>query len=104
MKIEPVCAPVWNQKLSPPHKYALSISPNSFNPTVTIALDLPKAMQVQFCIFDIMGRVVTTITNENFLAGLHQFCLDSSMYLSGVYFARLQTDHFNKTWKLILLK
>jgi hypothetical protein len=55
-------------------------------------------------IFDILGREVRTLLNEQKSAGSYQVNWNASGVPSGVYFYRLQAGSFSETKKLILLK
>lgn len=104
VKTGPDGTPVWDRQVSTPQQFSLSVYPNPFNPITTISFDLPRAMQTQLRIFDVTGRIVTTLADERFSAGSYSFRFDGGPYPSGVYFARLQADNQQKTQKLILLK
>lgn len=104
VKTGPDLTPAVEPSVLVPKQYSLTAYPNPFNPTTTISFDLPKAMQAQLRIFDITGRTVTTLADEQFTAGAHQLRFDGSRLPSGVYFARLQTGSFSEARKLILLK
>ena len=78
--------------------------PNPLNSTTTIKFDLPKSANVNLSIFDILGRKVKTIVNEMKDAGTYQFSIDVSELSSGIYFYQLQTDEFNLTRKMLMLK
>lgn len=104
IKTGPEGTPVWERRIPAPQKFNLSVYPNPFNPTATISFNLPKAMQAQLRIFDITGRVVTTLADEHFSAGSHQLHFDASAYPSGAYFANLRAGDYQKTTKLVLLK
>ena len=89
-----------------PHPYALSLSayPNPFNPSTTLSFSLPKAGNVKLEVFDVTGRLVTTLADERFEAGEHTLRFDGSALPSGVYFARVHTGDVSQTQKLLLLK
>ncbi|MCB9069076.1 MAG: T9SS type A sorting domain-containing protein [Calditrichae bacterium] len=68
--------------------------PNPFNPSTTIAFTLPQPATVQLDIFDLNGRLVTTIADGSFGVGRHQSTwngstADGQPVASGVYFCRL---------------
>ena len=46
--------------------------PNPFNPSTTISFGMPKAGRVVLAIYDIRGRRVATLANEDYTAGMHQ--------------------------------
>lgn len=84
-------------KLYPPY-------PNPFNPTTTIAFDVPKDAQVELTVFDVQGRIVTTLLEGNLSAGTHARDWTCSTCAGGVYFARLRTSEFEGIQKLLLVK
>ena len=78
--------------------------PNPFNPSTTIAFDLPKAGYVSLRVFGLLGREVAVL-NEGFAtAGRHSLTFDGSGLAAGIYFARLEAGALFQTKKLILLK
>lgn len=78
--------------------------PNPFNPTTTIQFSLPKKAKVLMTLYDILGREVTTLVNEEREAGIHQVVFDATELSSGIYFYRIQADQFHQIKKLMLVK
>src|SRR6056297_780954 len=78
--------------------------PNPFNPTTVISYDLPENSQVNLAVYDMMGRRVVTLVNENVTAGTHQVQFDASSLSSGTYMYRLQAGGSIQTKKLTLIK
>jgi len=83
--------------------------PNPFNPSTTIEFTLATRSQVRLTIFDLTGREVKTVVNENRDAGAYRETWDGTNNLSqpvssGVYFSRLSTGNGLRTIKMILLK
>ncbi|MGB6122452.1 MAG: T9SS type A sorting domain-containing protein [Bacteroidota bacterium] len=62
--------------------------PNPFNPTTSIQFSLPTRSLVTVEVVDVLGRVVATLADDEFAAGLHQMRWDART-ASGIYFARL---------------
>jgi len=93
-----------------PVEFALHFNyPNPFNPTTTIGYDLPVNANVNIAIYDLLGKQVTTLVNEDQLAGTQSIIWDATdatgtSVTSGVYFYRLQTGSFQETGKMVLLK
>lgn len=88
-----------------PDKFSLSQNyPNPFNPSTRISFSLPKASFVKMVVFDITGKEVETLVNENLTAGSFEVDFNASEYTSGVYFYRITTDGFTETKKMILVK
>ena len=78
--------------------------PNPFNPSTKIKFDLPKNENVKIIIFDILGRKLETLLDENLTAGVHEINWNASRYAAGVYFYMLLTDGIKETKKMILIK
>ena len=83
--------------------------PNPFNPSTTIKYSISKQSLVTLKIYDVLGREVATLVNEEKQAGNYEIGFDvgqdfSSVITSGVYFFQLKTDNYVCTKKMILLK
>jgi hypothetical protein len=80
------------------------VYPNPFNPTTTIAYDLPRAGHISLRVFDLLGREVAVLKDGLVQAGSHRGRFDGTNLASGIYFARLDAGVFTQTKKLVLLK
>lgn len=96
---------------SAPDAFALRANvPNPFNPTTTIAYDVPQSGgDVSIAIYDVSGRLVRTLVDEHRSAGRYsaQWNGDDDAgwpVASGVYFYRMQAGPFHETRKMVLLK
>ncbi|MEX2190468.1 MAG: T9SS type A sorting domain-containing protein, partial [Bacteroidota bacterium] len=79
--------------------------PNPFNPTTTIEFTLPADGHVVLKIYDLTGREVATLVDEERIAGVHQqVVFDASRLASGMYFARLQMNGMQLLKKMVLVK
>jgi hypothetical protein len=87
--------------------------PNPFNPSTTIAFDIPEQSQVTLKIYDLLGKEVATLmNNEIAAAGNHTKQWNASTMPSGVYFYKLQARQqagrqagsFTAAKKLVLMK
>jgi hypothetical protein len=78
--------------------------PNPFNPTTTINYSVPKSGIVKIKVYDLLGREVATIVNENKPAGNYNIEFNASKLTSGIYFYRMEAGSFSQTKKLLLLK
>ncbi|MFZ1289660.1 MAG: YCF48-related protein [Melioribacteraceae bacterium] len=78
--------------------------PNPFNPGTTIEYSIPQKSQVTIKVYDLLGREITTLINEEKPAGNYFVKFDGGSLTSGVYFYRLQSNSFSQTRKLLLLK
>jgi hypothetical protein len=93
------------QLLEVPDEFALHGNyPNPFNPTTTIAFDLPEAVNVNLTVFDVLGRKVVTLVNGESRAGRHKVSFDATFLASGFYLYRLQAGDFTEVHKMILAK
>ncbi len=78
--------------------------PNPFNPDTQISFDLPETKHVQLHIYDVSGRLVTTLIDETKQAGTHNVKFDASHLTSGAYLAVLNVAGEQHTDKLMLIK
>jgi hypothetical protein len=99
-----------DEEVSIPGEFALHPNfPNPFNPTTMIAYDLPDASDVQLDIYDLMGRNINTVVNQNQSVGRHFVIWNANDYLgnqvsAGVYLYRLQAGNKIFTRKMVLMK
>ena len=72
--------------------------PNPFNPSTTIEYDLPEKTKVNLTVFDILGREVAVLINEEQEVGTYRLQFDSGKIrnglASGVYLLRMSTDNY----------
>jgi hypothetical protein len=78
--------------------------PNPFNPITTIKWQLPERAFVTLKIYDVLGREVVTLVDEELNAGQHETVYNASGISSGVYFYKIKAGSFVETKKMILLK
>ncbi|MGA9292680.1 MAG: T9SS type A sorting domain-containing protein [Ignavibacteriaceae bacterium] len=78
--------------------------PNPFNPTTTITYSLPKNSFVTLKIYDLLGREVTTLVNEEKHSGSYKITWNAEDNPSGIYFYKLNAGGYSKVHKMILLK
>jgi len=78
--------------------------PNPFNPSTKIKYQIPELSFVTIKVYDVLGKEVTTLINEEKPAGSYEVEFDASRLPSGVYFYRLQAGSFIETKKMILLR
>lgn len=78
--------------------------PNPFNPQTKIKFDLKSASFTELKIFDILGREIKSLVNENLKAGGYEVSFNAANLPSGVYFYRLITEGFTETRKMVLIK
>ncbi|MDQ7815536.1 MAG: T9SS type A sorting domain-containing protein [Melioribacteraceae bacterium] len=78
--------------------------PNPFNPYTKIQFSIPSTQFVAIIVFDLLGREIKTLVNEEKSVGNYELMFDGSNLTSGVYFYRLHANNFSETKKLILIK
>lgn len=83
--------------------------PNPFNPSTNISFSVPKRSTVRLLVYDIVGRLVATLINEELGAGNYSIPWNGSdgnqkKVSSGVYLYRLETQSYVQTKKMLLLK
>nr|HPR17163.1 FlgD immunoglobulin-like domain containing protein [Candidatus Cloacimonadota bacterium] len=105
-----VVVPVGNdQNLIPAVTSLEGNYPNPFNPTTTIRFGLTTDENVNLVIYNTKGEKVKTLVNNELEAGYHNFVwngLDDNgkQSASGVYFYKMQTEKYQSTKKMILMK
>jgi hypothetical protein len=61
-------------------------------------------VSLQIIIYDVLGREITTLVNEEKPAGTYEVEFDGTRLPSGVYFYQLKAENFIETKKMILLR
>ncbi|MEO6696246.1 MAG: T9SS type A sorting domain-containing protein [Ignavibacteria bacterium] len=88
-----------------PTEFALNQNyPNPFNPSTRISYALPKEGFVTIKIFDILGKEVMTLVNENKVAGYYDAEFNAANFASGMYFYKLEAGSFIDTKRMLLIK
>ena len=98
-----------NENIIPQKYYLYQNYPNPFNPVTKIKFDIPtdvkrKTSEVKLIIYDILGKEIQTLVNEQLQPGTYEVTFDGSNFASGVYFYQLRSGDFVETKKLVLLK
>ncbi len=101
----------------PSHFRLFQNYPNPFNPVTKIKFEIPSVgnaymRSVQIKIYDLLGKEITTLVNEDLNPGTYEVSWDGSNYPSGVYFYKLTAGdantkfgaRFSETKKLVLMK
>jgi len=78
--------------------------PNPFNPETKISYQLPTAGNVSLKVYDILGREVTTLVNEEKTPGIYEVIFNGSKLTSGVYLYQMKSGNFVESKYFILLK
>ncbi|MCX7835039.1 MAG: carboxypeptidase regulatory-like domain-containing protein [bacterium] len=78
--------------------------PNPFNPVTEIRFDLKEKGLTKLTVFDLLGRTVATLVNEELPAGYHSVRFDGTKFAAGVYFYRIESGKFQALKKMVLVK
>ena len=78
--------------------------PNPFNPATIITYELPQQVHVRLDVFDMTGRHVAELVNEQVSAGTHHVSFNAMNLSSGVYMYRLQAGGRVLSRQLTLIK
>lgn len=89
-----------------PQTFELSQNyPNPFNPSTVISYQLSVYSHIKITVYDLLGREVVTLVNEEKPAGTYAVDFNGSNLSSGTYFYHIETsDGFSQTKKMILLR
>jgi len=88
-----------------PIKFSLNQNyPNPFNPTTKINFTIPKSSFVNLKIYDILGKEISTLVNEERSAGYYNVEFNAVGLTSGIYFYVIRTSEYTSTKKMLLLK
>jgi len=83
---------------------SLKISPNLFKTQTLITLSLPEQQKVSLRLFDISGKLIKVLCDENMLAGVHKINLNGKDLSSSVYFLALQTSNKKIIERFVIVK
>ena len=93
-----------------PSRYVLHANyPNPFNPMTEVKFELPQPGLTKLAVYDIAGRLVSVLKNEQMPAAVHTVRWDGTdgrgqRVASGTYYLRMQSESFNAVRKMMLLK
>ena len=88
-----------------PDRFSISQNyPNPFNPSTKIKFDIIKSGLVKLKIFDISGKEVALLVEENLSPGSYETEFVGSNFTSGVYFYKIETGSFVETKKMLMIK
>ena len=91
--------------IAPITEYAITQNfPNPFNPATTINYQIPQTGFVTLKIYDILGKEVATLVNEQKTQGRYTVNFDASRLASGVYIYQLRVNDYVSSRKMLLLK
>ena len=103
-----------NKNITPDKIHLYQNYPNPFNPSTNFKYSIPdvistptdrgRNLYVTLTVYDILGREVATLVNEEKKPGTYEVKFDGNRLSSGIYFYRLKAGSFIQTKKMILLK
>lgn len=78
--------------------------PNPFNPSTTIEYQIPKTSFVTIKVYDVLGKEIVTLINEENSAGIHEVNFEPKDLTSGLYLYKISAGGFEQTRKMLFLK
>jgi len=85
-------------------KFSLYIFPNPVRKDCNIKYSLSQKTEVNISLYDVTGRLIRKLINENQNIGVYQKAIDVSNLAQGVYFIRLNAENYSAVQKVILIK
>ncbi|MBK8553187.1 MAG: T9SS type A sorting domain-containing protein [Ignavibacteria bacterium] len=88
-----------------PDSYTLSQNyPNPFNPVTNLEFGISMTEFVSLKIYDMLGKEVATLVNEELDPGTYKYSFDASGLTSGIYFYKITAGDFTETKRMNLIK
>ena len=78
--------------------------PNPFNPVTNVEFGIPKQGFVSLKVYDMLGKEVATLVNENLSPGNYTVNFNGSNFSSGVYFCKMESGEFKNIKRMVLIK
>jgi hypothetical protein len=103
--LDPISTGINSEKDNFPKEFTLYQNyPNPFNPVTTLRYSIPQNSNVKLVVYDILGKEVVTLVNEEKHGGTYELNWNAVNLPSGVYFYQLQAGSFVENKKMVLLK
>lgn len=88
-----------------PDKFLLKQNyPNPFNPSTNIEFQIAKSGFTALKVYDINGKEVADLLNQNLSAGVYKIDFNAEGFSSGIYYYTLKTNDFQETKRMVLIK
>ncbi len=87
-----------------PLEFGMDNYPNPFNPSTTISYQLPERCRVSLKIYDVTGRELETLVDEDMDVGRYTMTWNASSFSTGTYFAKMSAGKYSAVKKLALVK
>jgi len=80
--------------------------PNPFNPSTLIRFEIPKKSFVTLKLFDITGREIASLIDQDLNSGVYEYTFSAGKYnlSSGIYYYMIKADNFVQSRKMVLIK
>ncbi len=78
--------------------------PNPFNPTTTIYYQVPASARVQIKVYDVSGKEITNLVDNQISAGSHEVSWNAVDFPTGIYYYQIQAGEFQAVKKMVLIK
>jgi len=101
---EQECDLTISDNLIPLHFILHKPFPNPFNPKTSISFIIPQSDIVSIKIYDISGKLITTLINKQLPVGYHSIDWDGSNQSSGIYIVKIESGEYVETEKVVLVK
>ncbi len=92
------------QTMIPSINFLQTNYPNPFNPATTIEFSVLKAGHISLKVYDMLGKEVATLVDEEREPGNFKVTFDASTLTSGTYFYTLRSGGFNETKKMLIVR
>ena len=88
-----------------PDNYSLSQNyPNPFNPSSVIRFQIKDSRFVTLKVYDVLGKEIADLVNENLKAGIYEVTFDGSKLASGTYIYKIIAGNFSDTKRMLMIK
>jgi hypothetical protein len=101
---QPIITDLTNNTTIPKDFQLYQNYPNPFNPSTSIRFDVPKSSLVKIKVYDITGKEISELVNQEMAPGVYNAEWNGTGYASGVYFYKIQAGDFSKVMKMVLIK
>jgi hypothetical protein len=78
--------------------------PNPFNPRTMISFDVAESRHVSVKVYDIQGKEVEILVNQNLTPGKYNVDFNGENLASGIYFYSLETENVYQVKKMVMIK
>lgn len=95
---------VESEQLIPTHFKLSNPYPNPFNPITRIQFELLTPDFIRIDLFDLKGKIVKNISQFPYSSGQYEIIVDGNELSSGIYFVRINGQHYSRSFKIVLMK